>query len=173
VTQRRATARGGRSRALRRTAPLVPILALFWLILSDHFEPLPLALGALSVVIVCGMSWRAEIYLHQDVTLRFVLRLPWFFVWLAGKVFLSALVVMRYVWSPRPMLQPVVAPTPAENLPELAQVAYANAITLTPGTLALDVDDDRILVHSLDPAGVDELRGGAMLNHVRRLGGRR
>ena len=173
MTQRDTADRSARSQALRRTVPLVPILAVFWLILSDHVEPLPLMLGALSVAVVCGMAWRAEIYLHPDVTVRFVLRLPWFFIWLAGKVFLSALGVMRYVWSPRPMLQPVVAPTPAENLSELAQVAYANAITLTPGTLALDIDDDRILVHSLDPAGVDELRGGAMLNHVRRLGGRR
>ena len=173
MTQRGTTVRSARSQALRRMAPLVPVLALFWLVLSDHFEPLPLMLGALSVAVVCGMAWRAEAHLHRDVTVRFALRLPWFFVWLAAKVFLSALAVLRYVWSPRPMLQPMVAPTPAADLPELAQVVYANAITLTPGTLALDIDDDRILVHSLDPAGIDELRAGAMLNQVRRLGGRR
>ena len=153
MTQRGTTSsRSAGSRAFRRTALLVPILAVFWLILSDHFEPLPLMLGALSVAIVCGMAWRAEIYLHPDVTVRFVLRLPWFFIWLAGKVFLSALGVMRKVWSPRPKLRPVVASTPAD-MPGWSQVIYANSITLTPGTLALYIGDDYIKVHSLDAGG--------------------
>jgi multicomponent Na+:H+ antiporter subunit E len=64
----------------------------------------------------------------------------------------------------------VVAPTPARDLPDLLQVVYANAITLTPGTLSLDVDDDRIEVHSLEQAGIDELRDGEMLRQVRRAG---
>ena len=34
----------------------MPILAVFWLVLSGHFEPLPLTLGALSVAIVCWMA---------------------------------------------------------------------------------------------------------------------
>lgn len=167
----RATAQTERSGSFWRMLALIPSLAIFWLVLSAQFEPLLLTFGALSIAVVCGMAWRAELYLHRDVTVRFVLRLPWFFLWLASKVFIAALAVVRNVWSPRLALKPVVEPTPAQNLSELAQVVYTNSITLTPGTLALDVDDDRILVHSLDPAGIDELHEGAMLSQVRRLGG--
>jgi multicomponent Na+:H+ antiporter subunit E len=152
---------------------MVPVLAVFWLVLSGHFDPLPLTLGALSIAVVCGMAWRGEFFLHRDVTVRFVLRLPLFFLWLAWQVVLSALGVVRKVWSPRMEVRPVVAETEAQDLPELAQVVYANAITLTPGTLALDVNDDRILVHSLDQAGIEDLRTGSMLRQIRRLGGRR
>jgi multicomponent Na+:H+ antiporter subunit E len=60
-----------------------------------------------------------------------------------------------------------VVPTP--GLPELSQVIYANSITLTPGTLSLRVDDDGIEVHSLDPAGLRELRAGGMRDRVRKL----
>lgn len=158
---------------MTRLFAMVPILGVFWLVLSGHFDPLLLALGAVSVAVVCGMAWRGDFYLHRDVTVRFALRLPWFFLWLAWQVFVAAVSVVRKVWSPRLNLRPVVAPTPVDDLNELAQVVYANAITLTPGTLTLDVNDDRILVHGLGQADVDQLDRGAMARQVRRLGGRR
>jgi len=167
------TAKKNSRNGIRRLLWMVPILGAFWLVLSGHFEPLLLTLGAISAAVVCGMAWRGEFYLHRDVTLRFVLRLPGFLLWLAWQVFVSALGVVRKVWSPRLRLRPIVDEVPAQGLPELAQVVYANAITQTPGTLTLDVDDDRILVHSLDAAGIDELQNGAMLRQIRRLGGRR
>jgi multicomponent Na+:H+ antiporter subunit E len=145
----------------------------FWLVLSGHFEPLLLTLGAFSVAVVCWLTWRADLDQHHGVTVRFALCLPLFSLWLGTKVLVAALAVVRKVWSPRLVLRPVVAPTPARDLPELSQVVYANAITLTPGTLSLNIADDRIEVHSLEPAGVDELRDGAMLSQVRRLGARR
>ncbi len=156
-----------------RVLAMVPILVGFWLLLSGHYDPLLLGLGAVSVAVVCGMAWRGELYLHPDVTIRFVLRLPLYFVWLAWEVFRSALGVVRKVWSPRSDLRPVVAATDSTALSELEQVVYTNSITLTPGTLSLDVDDDRILVHSLDAADIEALRDGAMLRQVRKLGGRR
>jgi multicomponent Na+:H+ antiporter subunit E len=152
---------------------LASSLAVFWLGLSGHFEPLLLSLGAVSVAVVCWLAWRADLDQHLGVTVRFALRLPLFMWWLGIKVLVSALAVVRSAWSPRPVLRPVVAPTPARDLPELLRVVYANAITLTPGTLSLDVGDERIEVHSLAPGGIDELRDGAMLRRVRRLGARR
>jgi multicomponent Na+:H+ antiporter subunit E len=74
---------------------------------------------------------------------------------------------LRKVWSPRPDLRPAVARTAADELPPVAQVVYANSITLTPGTLSLEVDDRSIEVHSLDPEGIEELDRGEMLRRVR------
>ncbi|MGV0742379.1 Na+/H+ antiporter subunit E [Mycolicibacterium sp. XJ870] len=152
---------------------MVPLLAAFWLVLSGHFDPLMLALGAVSITVVCAMAWRAELSLHRDLTVPFMLRLPRFFGWLGVQVLISSVAVVRKVWSPWRPLCPVVAATPAQDLPELTQVAYANAITLTPGTLSLDISDKLIRVHSLDRADIDELRNGAMLGRVPRPGARR
>jgi multicomponent Na+:H+ antiporter subunit E len=173
--QDRAPTGAGRARsrpsaAVGWTLRTVPVLAVFWLVLSGHVEPLLLALGAVSVAVVCWLAWRADLDQQPGVTARFALRLPLFSLWLGMKVLVSALAVVRKVWSPRLVLRPVVAPTPARDLPELSRVVYANAITLTPGTLSLDIGDDRIDVHSLEPAGIDELREGAMLRRVRQLG---
>jgi multicomponent Na+:H+ antiporter subunit E len=149
-----------------------PFAAAFWLLLSGHYEPLLLTLGALSVVVVCWLAWRAGLD-QLGAMIPLLPRLPWYALWLGGQVLSSAVAVARKVWSPRPALRPVVAPTPASDLPELEQVIYANSITLTPGTLSLDVGDDRIEVHSLEQAGVDELREGSMLGRVRGTGARR
>ena len=146
-----------------RTAPF-PVV--FWLLLSGHFEPLLLALGALSVAVVCWLTRRAGLD-HGSVTVAFALRLPRYFLWLSGSVLVSTFAVARKVWSPRPDLRPVVEPTPAPHLQELSQVVYANSITLTPGTLSLDVEENHIEVHSLERSGVDELREGVMLRRVR------
>ena len=42
-----------------------------------------------------------------------------------------------------------------------------------PIELALDVDEDHILVHGIDQSDVDDLDEGAMLRQVRRLGEQR
>jgi multicomponent Na+:H+ antiporter subunit E len=147
----------------------VPYLAAFWLLLSAHLEPLFLSLGAVSVALVCWLSWRAGLTRRTGVTVRFMVRLPWYVLWLAKEVLVSSARVVRQVWSPHPALAPVVAVTSSAGLSELSQVVYANSITLTPGTLSLDLDEDRIEVHSLVPAGIDELHAGAMLRRVRWL----
>lgn len=156
--------------ALRPILGLAPFLAGFWLILSGHYTPLLLSLGAASVVLVGWLTWRAGLDQYHEVRTLIAVRLPRFAPWLGGQVLLSALSVMRKVWSPRPDLRPVVADTSTDGLTDEARVIYANSITLTPGTLSLDVGEDRIVVHSLDPDGVAELDQGAMLNRVRRTG---
>ena len=144
-------------------------LCLFWALLSGHFEPLLIGLGALSVALVCWLVHRADMTQLDAVALRFALRLPRYFLWLAKEVLVSSSVVVRTVWSPRSELRPVVASTPSEDLSVLSEVVYANSITLTPGTLALRLDDDEIEVHSLRRSDVDELDEGRMLRRVRQL----
>jgi multicomponent Na+:H+ antiporter subunit E len=155
--------------AVRWTVGVVPPLALFWLVLSGHYTGLLLTLGGVSVALVCWVSWRAAFPERESVAFPLSPRLPRYALWLVKEVLVAAFAVVRRVWSPRPDLRPVVAWTPSEDLSVLSQVVYANSITLTPGTLALDVDEDRIEVHGLDRGDVDDLRAGRMLRRVRAL----
>jgi len=77
--------------------------------------------------------------------------------------------VIRVVLSPRIELDPVLLRVRASQRSSLARVLYGTSITLTPGTLTLDVDDDEVLVHALDRAGAESLRGGAMDGRVTAL----
>jgi multicomponent Na+:H+ antiporter subunit E len=151
------------------TLSLAALLAGFWLVLSGHYTPLLLVLGAGSVGLVVWLVHRMGIVDHESVPLRPAPRLPRYFWWLAGEILRSSVSVTRQVWSPRRALRPAIGVVPTPGLPELSQVIYANSITLTPGTLSLRVDDDGIEVHSLDPAGLRQLRAGGMRDRVRKL----
>lgn len=152
---------------------MAPLFVAFWLVLSGHYTTLLLVLGALSVVLVCWLSWRAGLVEGEGASIPMALRLPRYLLWLGKEVLVSAVAVVRKVWSPRPKLRPTTAVTPSPGMPALSQVIYANSITFTPGTLSLDLDEDQIKVHSLDPAGIEELHTGQMLRRVRRLEARR
>lgn len=148
---------------------LVPLLAAFWLVLSGHFTPLLLALGALSVGVVAWVVRRMDVVDHEGLPLHLTLRTPQYCVWLAGQVLQSSLAVARQVWSPWHPPRPGVGMTPVHDLPELFQVIYANSITVTPGTLSLWVGDEGIAVHGLQEADIAELQAGKMLGRVQRL----
>lgn len=158
------------SDSLRWIIRLAPFLAAFWLLLSGHFTPLLMGLGALSVALVVWIVRRMDIVDRESLPLHLSLRyLPRYALWLAGKALRSAMTVARLVWSPLRVLSPAVGTTQTADLPELSQVVYANSITLTPGTLSLSVGDDGIEVHALQRSGLSELQAGEMLARVRRL----
>ncbi len=152
-----------------RVPRTLPLFIVFWLVLSGHFDPLLLSLGVLSIATVCWLTWRADLLESQHLSARRLVRLPAYLVWLAGEVLRSAVAVARLAWAPGIGPRPVVEDTPLPPMSALGQVTYANSITFTPGTLAFDVDDDKIRVHSLEPAGVAQLRSGAMVRRVQSL----
>jgi multicomponent Na+:H+ antiporter subunit E len=54
---------------------------------------------------------------------------------------------------------------------DLARTTYANSITLTPGTITLDVEGETLVVHAITRAGGDALLAGGMARRVGRVFG--
>ncbi len=152
---------------------MAPTFVLFWLVLSGHFDALFLTLGALSVVVVCWISVRAGIADSQNITARLLLQLPMYFLWLGKEVLTSSWAVARKVWSPRVALHPAVDDTPARDMSTISQVIYANSVTLTPGTLSLDVGEGHVEIHSLDASDIAKLQDEKNLRRVRLLEARK
>ena len=59
----------------------------------------------------------------------------------------------------------------ASQKSDLGQVIFANSITLTPGTLSVDVANNEILVHALSKSGADDLLSGKMNRRVTQMTG--
>ena len=60
----------------------------------------------------------------------------------------------------------------ASQKTDLAKVIYANSITLTPGTITLDVRDDKFLVHALSDEAAADLDTGEMDRRVSAMEGK-
>lgn len=156
---------------MRWTLGLALPLAAFWLLLSGHYTWLLLAFGVISIAVTVWVASRMQ-GSRVRLSVRMAVRLPGYCLWLAGQILLSAVAVLRQVWSPRLAPQPRVDVTPVEGMSELSQTIYANSITLTPGTLSLAVDDQGIEVHALRSDDLDDLQAGSMLRRVKPLEGR-
>jgi len=146
----------------------VTLLAI-WLLLSGIFKPQLLILGALSVGLVVWLSLHMRVLQHrgQPVYFRFF-HIIEYWLWLGLQIFLSNVDVSRRILSPDMRIKPTLRRVTATPHTEIGRVIYANSITLTPGTTAINftVDGD-ILVHALHEESLHELEGGEMADHVR------
>ncbi len=77
-------------------------------------------------------------------------RIIGYFVYLVGEVFKSAFGVMKLIWSPTMVIEPEVTSFRTKLRTDAGKVVLANSITMTPGTITIDVQGDEVLIHCLD-----------------------
>ncbi len=147
---------------------LTVTLAAFWLLLSGHYTPLLLSCGAFSVGLVAWLAARIEIIDSEARPLRWLLRVPRYWLWLGAEILRSALTVGRLVWGPRARYTPGLGSTSVEGMTDVERATYANSITLTPGTLSMIVDKERIKIHALDGRALDSIQAGEMARRLRK-----
>ena len=150
------------------------LLAGLWLLWSGHTEPLILGFGVVSVLLVTWLRARMERIVGGAEEDRYALGLRWipYIPWLLWEIVKSNLHVVRVILSPSLPIQPQLVRVVGAQETAIGQVVYANSITLTPGTITLDVRDGRFLVHALTDATADGLREGTMDRKCRALEGR-
>ena len=152
----------------RMLALLIPLVAA-WLLWSGIYKPLLLALGVFSCLLTIYIKHRMQYFETEVYALRFGRRLFGYWLWLAKEVVKSSLDVARIVISPSLPISPQVVTIKASCENPVDQAILANSITLTPGTVALDVYQGEITVHALTSAGADELKKGEMDRRVAAL----
>jgi multicomponent Na+:H+ antiporter subunit E len=142
-----------------------------WILLSGHFDPLLLGLGALSAAAVVGIALRMEAVDHEGHPIHLAWKAPVYWAWLAWAIVKSNIDVTRRILTPSLPIDPCVIKVRAHQKDELGRAVYANWITLTPGTVSMDVAGREITVHALSTDGVEELQSGRMDRRASRLVG--
>jgi len=146
-----------------RFAVVACVLFGLWLLFSGMYAPLLLGLGALSCLFVTWVAQRMGLLTPEaDSTplhpLRCIAYIPWF----AWQVVKSNVDVALRILIPSRGISPRVLRVPSTQASDLLRSLYANSITLTPGTISINVTDDIITVHALSREGAEELEGGEM-----------
>lgn len=152
-----------------RIATGILLFAVAWLLWSGHYTPLLLALGAASCVLVTVIAWNIGFFDRDVYTLHMGRRLVFLWLWLFKGIVRANVKVAGIVLNPKARITPKVVSMDASDLPPPCQAILANAITLTPGTASLDINDGWIKVHCLSEEIADELLEGDMQRQVRRL----
>lgn len=140
------------------TAVRGTVLVLIWLALWSDLTMGNLITGALvaaGVIVVAG-PWNAgQPVIRPLATTRFALH----FVY---KLVESTVVVARTVLAPRERVHTGIVAVPLRGCSDAIATLVADAISLTPGTLTLEVHRDPLVlyVHALDVRDVDAVRAG-------------
>lgn len=138
------------------------VLSGLWLLLSWRTEPHLLALGLASVLLVAVLVRRMDNLdsaAHPVVLIPCVLR---FWAWLARRILITNIDVSRIILSPSLPISPTICRVRAHQSKDVCKVTYANSITLTPGTVAIDMQGDEIVVHALTRKAAEDLKRGEM-----------
>lgn len=147
-------------------------LAVLWLLWSGLYLPLMLALGAASCVLVIWLTRRFETIDHESVPIHLGFKVFSYWGWLLKEIVVSSLQVTKIVLSPSMPISPKVVQVQSKSVGEVRRVIFGNSITLTPGTLTTDLDDNGLVtVHALTVEGADGVVNGDMNDRVAALPG--
>lgn len=155
---------------MRHIISLSIVLAAFWLFNSGHYSGLILSLGFLSILLVLFLAHRMDVI--DEVTqplLKMALHLPPYIFWLAKEVVVTNVMVTKHIWAGPASISPTEMTLTMTQTTDVGKVIYGNSITLTPGTVTLDIEGDKITVHALTRETMDDLATGDMDRRVSKL----
>lgn len=146
------------------------VLALAWMGFTERFSPGALLVGFVLGFFVLYFARSAVGGPHYAVKVMHALRLFLFMLW---ELVLANLRVAYDVLTPTHHMRPGVLAIPLEARTDLEITLLANLITLTPGTLTLDVSLDRrflyIHVMYIDGDDLDAVRRKIKQGYERRV----
>jgi len=119
-----------------------------WLILSANLQSANILIGAgisLSIALLY-----TKLFVHKKFeTLHPYWLVVYLFV-LTKNLIISNLQIAKRVLSPDMKLAPAIVAVKTELTSDWKKLLLANSVTLTPGTLTLDIQDDTLYIHVIE-----------------------
>ena len=162
------TIKEGMSYPVKHAISLIIVLSLLWLGLSGHFDALLLSLGFVSVLLIVAVTLRMDAIDHEIYPVHIPAKLLRFWFFLGVEVIKSNIDVLKRIFTPGKSISPQFFELPIRLKSNLSRVIYANAITLTPGTVSvkIDLNKESIVVHSLSIESAEDLCSGRMARSI-------
>lgn len=141
-----------------RTVVLALALGGLWLLLSGYFDkPLLLGFGAASVSLCVYLAHRARVLDFEGVPTGLMPRIFFYWWWLFVEIGKANFIVARHALAIEPRLSPKLLKIVSPTKTNAGLATFANSITLTPGTVTIDLEPDYMIVHALTESLADEV----------------
>jgi len=124
-------------------------LAGLWISLSGHFETKLLAFGAGSILLAVFLAARLGTLDREGSPFGRLVQFLAYFPWLLWQIVLSNWAVAKAILKAEMQLSPALVKVNTRCRTDLAKATFANSITLTPGTVTVDIEGQSLLVHAL------------------------
>ncbi len=147
------------------------LFVLFWILLNGRFTVeiliFGLVIAAAVYIFICRFldySPRKDLCLLKSLGL-----LIWYILVLLKEIIEANIKVLKFVYSPKYVPEPVICYFKADLKSGFARVLFANSITLTPGTITVSVNDNEFCVHALDIALAEGLEEGGFVRILKKM----
>ncbi|MCB9758610.1 MAG: Na+/H+ antiporter subunit E [Alphaproteobacteria bacterium] len=140
-------------------------LAGMWFLWSGQYtlhHGLVAFFGVASIALVLWLSHRLDIIDAEGQPLLLGGGLVTYGPWLAKEIVKANIDVAKRIVNPAMPISPNVIRVESVGTSDLAHVVFANSITLTPGTLSMDIEEGVITVHALSKEGGEDVLAGEM-----------
>lgn len=144
-------------------------LFLVWILLSGYFKTNLLVLGVLSCLFVSWLAIKLDIFSDNSDHLKINIRAIGYAPWLLKEIIKSNLHVSRIVLDPKLPINPQSLWIEGSQKTDTALAIHANSITLTPGTISLEVDGKKIHVHAISDDAAQGVKDGDIDKKVANL----
>jgi multicomponent Na+:H+ antiporter subunit E len=150
-----------------RAVVLFCVLFAVWLLWSGLFKPLLIGLGLASCALVVFLAHRMETLDKESVPIHLGFGIISYWGWLLKEIVKSSLQVTRVILSPSLPITARVVRIQALPRGQVTRVILGNSITLTPGTLTTDIDDDGLItLHALTEETARDIESNEMNRRV-------
>lgn len=147
---------------------LLLVLAVSWVLWSGLYKPIVLGLGAVSCILSAYIAHRMGFFRDQAV-ISLLPRLPAYWWWLLREIAVSSIEVARLILQPSLPISPTVVTLQAKPESPVGQAILGNSITLSPGTVTLDVHEGQLLVHCISSESARALLDGEVNQRAAQL----
>ncbi len=145
------------------TIPLALVLFFLWIVFTGKLNWHHLVLGAVTCLLLSAFSFyllRGRLDPHLNG--RFTLRFPLFSAILFWEIIKANWDVMKRIIAPSFPISPQIVDFESYLESDIAKTVLANSITLTPGTVTVDIQGSRFFIHCLHDDFTDDPGSGKL-----------
>lgn len=152
------------------------VLFLFWMGLSGKMSFFHVTAGALSALVIAFFSVRKSspktVTFSIKDSLLLVPRGLIYSFWLLWQILVAAVHVSLIILKPSMNLKPKFFEHRSVLQTDIAKTLFANSITLTPGTITVDIRENTLIIHRIDGESSGGIESGAMERAIAKIYGK-
>ena len=128
---------------------LLAALSGFWFVLSGQTSPFFVGVAVISVIATMWLSARLKVIDRDGSPYHRAPQLLLYLGWLIGEIVKANVAVIARVIGPSHAIDPAMIEVKSSAKSGLGRALFANSITLTPGTVTVEVIGGILKVHAL------------------------
>lgn len=136
---------------------MIILLFIFWFIMSGKLSLYFIIAAVLSVIVTVYID--KKLFKNSTVYIGFNRQLISFLLNLFKEMYYSTKLMLKIIWFASYEVQPITLTIIANSKDKIKQTIQANCITLTPGTMTLQIKDNQILVHAISREASENIFG--------------